>query len=299
MNVGTTGVTGPHSDAVLALRSSSSADGRDLLDGGVDVMVTDDPSVLAYASTKPELVSLPLPWERTYVLLVPSRARGWRSSPAHSVAQEVPSAEWSSFRAALARDAVRVEARGAEAPFWWEGAGGCDVRALVPPDSQAPTRRASRIVYARGDPTARDIAERLVALAAFERGDAHAGTPLTSVVPDASDAGARLRAAALAPTEFDAALSAGGELAYVVALPRRTLRPCQELRSLAAAAPWLIPTFAARVAAEDLDSTHALVPLVDTRSRVIVRRAVAGLVADWDGTLHLRGATSVTSGATP
>jgi hypothetical protein len=233
------------------------------------------------------------------VLLVPSRARARRGSPADSAAQEMLFSEWPSFRAALARDAVRVEARGAEAPFWWEGVGGCDVRALVPSDSQAPTRRASRIVYERGDRTARDIAERLVALTAFERGDTHGGTPLTSVVPEVTDAGAHLRAAALAPTEFDVALSSGNEFAYVVALPRQALRPCQGLRSLVTAAPWLLPKFAARGAAEDLHLAKVLVPLVDTRSRVIVRRGVVGLVADWDGTLHLRGATLVTGGARP
>jgi hypothetical protein len=293
-------VRGDSSDheVIIALRSASEKDGRDLLDGGVDVLVTDDPSVLEYASTKPEFVSLPLPWERTYVLLVPSRARARLSSPADS-ARGTLWAQWSSFRAALARDAVGVEARGAEGPFWWEGAGACGVSIPVPPDSQATAQSPRRIVYERGDRAARDLAERLVALAAFGRGDFDPGAPLTSMVPEVFGAGASLTAAALTRTELGAALRRGDELAYIVALPGRALTPCQEVRSLAAAAPWLAPKSGAHVAAAELDLSRMLVPLVDTRSRVIVRRGVAGVAADWDGTLHLRGATHTPPGATP
>ena len=56
----------------------------------------------------------PLPWSRIYVLAIPPGQRGFGALiPADSAA----------FRADLASDAVRVEARAAEGPFWWSDPG--------------------------------------------------------------------------------------------------------------------------------------------------------------------------------
>src|SRR5207249_9107298 len=72
-------------------------DPRDLLDEGVDLLLTRQSPALDYAATLPQFVSTPLEWQRTHVLLIPGRAP---TSPALSA----------EAREALAHDAVRGEA---------------------------------------------------------------------------------------------------------------------------------------------------------------------------------------------
>jgi hypothetical protein len=105
------------------------------------------------------------------------------------------------FRAALARDAVRADARGAVPPFWWEAGTGCEADSS---GSAAPAR--ALVAYRRDDRTGRELAERLVATAPA--------------------AGGRLVATGLEPEEFTAALARGAHAAYVVALPARAPATC-------------------------------------------------------------------------
>lgn len=189
-----------------------------------------------------------------------------------------------SFREALARDAVRAEARGARSPFWWEDVNACRVN--VPPGTSRAVSGAEsgrrRIVYNRDDPAARDLAERMVALAVSTGSDVQPSDALSFLRFELFEADAGLVAAGLRPEEFAAALDAGDESAYLLALPRRVLDPCQQVQALVAAAGWL--------AASELELSPVLVPLVDTRSRAIVRRGLSGVVASWGGTVFLRGA---------
>jgi len=160
---------------------------RDAMDAGADIVVTDDPATLAYAAQRPGLTSIPLPWSRTYGLVL--------TTPAESAAVVA-----AGFREALARDAVRVDAR---APLGSPAGGACSA---PPPVSSTPTRTGARIVYPAADATARDLAARLAALGV---------------------AGAR----AILPLDGDAflaSLRAGRETAYVLALPR-TLASCDDL----------------------------------------------------------------------
>ncbi len=160
---------------------------RDAMDAGADIVVTDDPGTLAYAGQRPGYTSVPLPWSRTYALVL--------ATAADSVAVVAPGS-----RDALARDAVRVDARAAAAA---SAPPACSAAPLV---SSPPARRTARIAYSSADATARDLAARLAALGV---------------------AGAR----AILPLDGDAflaSLRAGREAAYVVALPR-TLALCQDL----------------------------------------------------------------------
>jgi hypothetical protein len=187
---------------VLMLRSSGAGDARDLLDAGVDLLVTDDPAALSYAAGRPGTTATPLPWDRTYVLL------GVAGVPGISDGQ----------RAGLARDAVRVAARPATAAsqFWWFAFEAC--RDTPPPFTGSPPARPTRgfLAYAADDRPARDLAERLVALRTVG---------LVSLGVPAAD--------------FAAALAAGGSSQYVVSLPRAALDPCAEVRRLVGRAPWL------------------------------------------------------------
>jgi extracellular solute-binding protein (family 5) len=219
-------------------------DARDWLDRGIDLVVTGDAAALGYAASRPELMTEALPWDRTYLLLAPGAA------PPVTTA----------WREGLARDAVRVEARAAEAPAWWTAFPAC----IGPAPTGAPPLRPEGprflVAYPREDATARSIAERLVAL-------------------EGAQAGTTARAAALGPAELMGALAAGqpggGGWQFVIPFPQVVLEPCRAVHGLVARAPWL--TLASQI-----------VPLIETRRRVVWRRGAAAFTVDWDGTLRVR-----------
>src|SRR5207253_6141755 len=99
----------------LAECSLLPAPGEPLLDQEIDLLLTRDRVALGYAATLPQSQSVPLPWQRTHVLLTPRRAR-----PSLSLSPEA--------RQILADDAVRGEARGAQEPFWYRYDGQTAVR---------------------------------------------------------------------------------------------------------------------------------------------------------------------------
>lgn len=213
-------------------------DGRDFLDEGVDLLLTRDPAVLDYAATLPQFMSVPLAWQRTYVLLSPWRGRSLPQLSAQA-------------RQALADEAVRGEARGAEGPFWWQALPNCEVAVIQPPNQSAPLApQSGRIAYERGDDAARDLAERFVGLGTYQRSIGLTGDAL-----------------ALSQAR-------GTEAGYVVPFNRVPLDPCQELRAVVDRLKWLDP--------------DTIVPLVDTRLRAIARRGRAGVTTEWDGGLVIR-----------
>jgi hypothetical protein len=180
---------------------------RNAIDAGSALIATDDIDLTTYAATRADLEVTPLPWDRTYVRLSP-RAAG-------------------ALGADAGPDAVRADARVAEAPA-------CE---LFLPEATANSGSLSskRVVYAVGDRTARELAERTVALAA--RSDA--------------------TAVGLTAAELDFALRAGTELAYVVSVSRVSY--CETLAALAQHTPWM--------------SAHSVLPLIDTRAYAIAPRA--------------------------
>jgi hypothetical protein len=182
--------------AVLA--AVSAGDLRDALDAGADVVVGADPALLDYARRRSGAVAVPLPWSRSYVLLV----------PAGSALPDALPPDTAAFRAGLARDAVRAEARGAAPPFWWDRIESC-------PRIRTPeAARSDAIAYDRGDASARELAERLVALAG-PAGLTTRGLPRDSL---------------------SAALRSGSDRAYVVSVPAHALVPCREVADWPAAA---------------------------------------------------------------
>ena len=189
-------VVGPR----IALRSATEAQARDLIDAGVDLVLTDSPALAAYAATQPDAMSIPLGWDRTWVVVTPRQAALGLDSSAV-------------FRSGLARDVVRANARPAQGPYWWSDLTVCG----MPPEASASTSRGSaRVAYSRDEPVARALAERLVALA-----------------------GGGTTAVGLAPDVFASALKGRTELAYVMPLPRRSLDHCRAVGDLLAATPWL------------------------------------------------------------
>jgi hypothetical protein len=189
-----------HQRPALVFRPAG-PDPRDALDRWADLLETSDPVLLEYAVRRAELATLPLPWSRTYVMMTPA---------GQSPLRVVSGTDSAAFRASLARDVVREESRGAEPPFWWSSAAGCDQSAR--PARASTTPGGGAIVYPGHDPVARDLAERMVALAG-ER---------------------MLLARSAAPSELAARLRAGNDRAYVLPLPRIALLPCRELAGIGA-----------------------------------------------------------------
>lgn len=207
-------------------------DPRDALDAGADILPTDDPDLLEYARSRQDFVVHPLPWDRTYVLVVPPGQQGFEGL--------IP-ADSAGFRAGLARDAVRVEARAAEGPYWWDEAGPCPEAE----ESASSSARGLRITAQEwDDPVGRALAERLVA---------RSGRPMRVI-------------GGLHPRAPLPAIQSELGLAFVVPVPLTPLVPCREIAAWPAGA--------------------TVVPLVDTRRSVIVRRGIPRLTVEYDGRLR-------------
>jgi hypothetical protein len=221
---------------------ASDGDARDLIDRGIDFVVTRDPAALGYAAGR-GLETRALPWDRTYMLVAPALA-----SDSSGVAASLLGA---GMRDSLAAFAVRAEARGAMPPFWWTGPSGCHAPAT------SPARRRARLAYLQGDPVARALAERIVALAGAGR--SLPGALRTALAPP-------LVAVGMSDAELRSSIVTGAEAGYVVALPRLPRLDC------AVVPPW--PAGATAVA------------LIDTRAHLVVRDGAPPVAIDGDGTVR-------------
>lgn len=253
------------------------SDLRDRLDQAepdpqVDLLVTSDPAVLSYAVALPAFHVAPLTWSRTHVLLSPAR-EAMRGSGQALIGLEA--------RQALAANAVRSEARGASGPFWWRLPAACSPG--VPYRRSRPASAdayAKRVVFRADDVVASELAARLVALTGFD--DRERVSRTRALFPMGTSG---MVAVGLNETDFASALAEGLDSGYVLPLAGRPFGSCQEARVLTSRAPWLVRSAAA------LDA--AVVPLVDTRTRAVVRRWRSGVAVEWDGALLLDGVRRV------
>jgi hypothetical protein len=264
----------------VVLTSERGFDGRELLDRGVDVMVTSDPAVIEYAG-RAGYDRVALPWDRVYVLLSTTRVQALRlGGTVTGLPQD--------FLDSVALDAVRGEARGhvlsheSERDRWNRG-GSCgdlsDVVEGLPPVPRGAYESADerRIVYEAEDPVARGLAERIVALAGSGPRVGSDAALLAEAVPGLDSRAVDVLAEGLGSAQLRESLRDGNDFAYVVSLPLEPLDTCYELRSLIDRAQWLA------VAGADLAA--AVLPLVDTRRQVVARSGSVGLLVDFDGTI--------------
>jgi hypothetical protein len=255
-----TGSTAPDAGAApwsVRILVHPGRDARDFLDEGVDLLVTRDPAALDYAATLPQFLSVPLEWQRTHVFV--SRRREPSLPPLTAEARQ-----------ALAGDAIRGEARGAAGPFWWTARPDCGI---VPAETRGELPPATgRVVFPQEDGAARDLAERVVGLA---RVRSPAATAILDALLSGPPGQTFQQAVGLTGQALALAQARGVDAGYVLALDRRPLDPCQELRALVDRLGWLDP--------------DTIVPLVDTRLRVIARRGRSGVTAEWDGGLLITG----------
>jgi hypothetical protein len=204
-------------------------DTRDVIDAGADVVITSDPEALVYARGRGEFRLVPLAWATTYVLVSPAGSR-------------LPVDTSGALRDELARDVVLAEARPAEPPFWWDGGTRC---AAQPRDAAG---RLPDIGIPSGDPVARALGERLIAIA--------------PALP-----GVRRRLLPLGPSSFNYALSLGTVAAFVGAFPRfEPLVDCEGVPPV------------------PVGSTIAA--LVDARATAVLRAGVPPFLIQGDGTIR-------------
>jgi hypothetical protein len=245
----------PLSPVTIRFLLPSGRDGRDMLDAGADLLITREPRVLDYAATLPQFASQPLAWRQTHVLIAPGRPRGARTLSSEE-------------RRMLAAGAVRGESRGAEEPFWWENVQACRIPVTTAQTQPSPT--TGRVVYQEGDTVARDLAERLVGLGSTPSA---ARAAMFEALSPAPSVGTYQRATGISSEGMMQALRGGSDAAFILALDSRPLDRCREMQALSEAIPWL--------------DAQSLVPLVDTRLQVIVRRGRWAGRMDWDGGLLL------------
>jgi hypothetical protein len=247
-----TGVPRPKGiPGTLEFHAASGKAARDLVDDGVDFVITDDKSLLDYATTRGQHSIEPLPWDRSYVLFVP--ATGSAASPA-----QVPAA---GFLDPIAREAVGVDARVAAISGSWQP-DSCGLVLGREPDAR---RQPRRVVYSSADQTARELAHRLVTFAGVpgQGGEWLADALRTPVGPATRSFPLAI---GLEATAWPAALERGDELGYVFALPARGYGKCSP-------------------PARTMGSWFAL---VDTRAHAAIRKGVGNLAVSWDGTPYLR-----------
>jgi hypothetical protein len=185
---------------VVKIATGAAGATRDALDGGADVLITDDAATLDYARTLTGYVDVPLEWSRTYVLLVPGRDK--------PVVRDL--------RLESLREAVHGDARAAEwsgpGRLWFTDLEPCGVAAAR--DTIGTAGRRRRIVYSQGDRSAADLAARLVGLGALGKGAVAAAVPASA---------------------FESSLRSGTDAAYVLELRRRVYDVCRAALELP---PW-------------------------------------------------------------
>jgi hypothetical protein len=219
-------------------------DPRRALDARVDALVTADGATLDYARALPDYRLAALPWHATYVLATPAR-----SGPTQPDARDLE---------VFARTAVRAPVRGAQLPHWWQG--------CAPWPAAAGRTASLDVMYVDHDAAARDIAERIVALA-WPRDRAPAwvrdALPTYGAPP-------RARPVSEAVIRSGAAQHA---LARVLILPRIAVGGCNEL-------PRRLETDATAFAG-------MITPLVDVRRYLIHRDGIGRVRADASGIIRI------------
>lgn len=259
---------------VLQFVENVGSDARDCLKRDVDLMITSDPAVIEYAEGKPELTLVELEWDRTYVLLSASRIRELRrGGTVGRISRE--------FSERLARDAVRGDARGCQSDGWWGELEACQRRSRTgfpPVPKGAYSRSRKNILYDEGDPIARDLAERIVALASTDPSVSTDAAAVAAAIPDLGD-GSRVTAEGVSERTLAASLRAGVDFGYVVWVPIRPYDVCDEARILRERVPWLVTL--------ETGLLGAILPLVETRPHAIVARDRIRVAVDWYGNILL------------
>ncbi|HEX5132373.1 MAG TPA: hypothetical protein VFX92_07795, partial [Candidatus Krumholzibacteria bacterium] len=258
---------------IVTFATRAHMDPRDAL-RGAGVMTVGDSSVAAYASSL-GMKTAALPFDRTYLLLSPARVRSILSSAHPDALAAVTQRDLAfSVRAAVTRAT-------ASAAWWVTDLNGCGPLPAWPswrlPAAPARTGAPS-VYYDERDATARDLAERIVALAAMDTTRSAAAAGLARSVP-MPVGGMAVIAKGVDISELSSRMQHGDGFIFITSIPSPVPDPCGAARALLRAAPWLV--------AGDAPVAQSVVPLVDARRFVVVGHPA--LAVEWDvfGTIRI------------
>jgi hypothetical protein len=271
----------------LTFRVTPGLDPRDLVATDIDLALARDLATVAFYDEAPGFQTVPLPWERLYLLVCPPQLNPAGPSRWSEAARQLQ----------VTRDVTAVAARPWHDVMFPAGGGGrCPQlsgpitgQSAAPLDSELAAHRLDglTIAYPQTDPGAVELAGRLSHLA-----------------------GADTRIAGLIPTDLDLALQWQMAGAFVVAQDQIFPTGCLQLAALMGRTAWLQKAGLARpdagpvenlVQAQDLSAgaagspsielarTGIVHPLALSHRWLIVRGELAGLSLDFDGTPLLAG----------
>jgi hypothetical protein len=245
---------------VVRVTQVDAANTMDVLGGSADAVITDNPTAIDYAHTKPHAAIFPLAWDNAYFLMSPS-LRFLAPIP-RSLSDE------------LAKNVVAIDSRG-----------GSGILAASPPCGQSgwdvtmrggDFKPAAHVFYLSTDPTSRALAERLVALASMDTVSSADARTLLHSVPDMKNA---TRAVGLTRPELEQALRNGSDVAYLVALSWCSEFPMTKCW-LRDHAPWSLPYNRDHLA-------HSALPLVETRAHFIAMTDRISYIDEQNGTVRI------------
>jgi len=250
-------------------------DERDLFSEQIDLFITSDPDVIDYAETLDDYTSIALPWETTYVLLSTTRVT---ESDKIETDDPLPVG----LTRGLATEAVRTSSRGSVSPQWWNSLQGCpSAEDRIPRRARAffYTSGFREILYDENDDIAGNLAERIVAIASENKDQNPETAALLERIPGFQNDNVGLTTKASSPGILAQSLSGGDDFAYIVPVKVHPFDVCSAWSELMERIPW-VTNGPNNVAA-------AVVPLLDVRPHVIVRRADFGLIVDRFGYLTI------------
>jgi hypothetical protein len=236
-------------------------DPRDLIDQsakpGPDIVVLRDREVVEYATSLGDFEKLRTTWSRAYLFISVGRVEAIDDRGA------LPPLT-SALQNALVRGSVRnVYVEGLSEREWEQAADQCVFASM----SIAPLpTRSRRIVYDLRDPTAGDLADRIVSIAASD-------TELANAVPGIANEGSNLVSIGLSPQELANSFRVGADFAYVIGIRYEIPDFCPAMRDLLEMAPWL--------AGDRL--AERILPLAKTLSVPLARRPNLGFGFDVAG----------------
>ncbi|HKW14426.1 MAG TPA: hypothetical protein VJS69_08075 [Candidatus Krumholzibacteria bacterium] len=254
---------------VIRFMHAAPAEAMNLVAGQADAMITDDPAVIDYAQGRRQNAVVPLAWDNTYVLL--SRQRCARMLGVDGQALPVISAATCD---ALARDAVTIDARGGSALLTEGDPHGCGAWAIDPALFGDRTPPKAVVMFATEDLTSRELAERIVALAAMDTMKSADARNIRRAIPDAVPG---MRAVPVSADEL--AVSAerfeGKEAIYILCVSRDRTFPCVA-NYFSKQVPWIRSRF-----------SEVALPLIETRAHFIAMSDRISYVDDGHGTLRI------------
>lgn len=257
----------------VSSRPPAGIDPLEAVDEEIPVLRGRDPRVIAYARSSGRYREAPGSWDRVYVLVVRPSQPGWPGAGTPEVGP-IPVRSLAPEAGRQVAEALRQIVREPPPTPWWTafcpdrpmGAGGRragGVRGRVGP----AVRREPVVTYPGGDPLARDLAERIVALARGARGGPERVQWAEALGLEAGEL-SRLRSRAATDVGEDEEIGAGRGVVRVGWLPGRSPAPCVDVQALRTSMG---------------EGEGWLVPLVSSRSTVLLTRDAPSVIIEWDG----------------